>query len=467
MAGSAALTNQSHSAVRLGWLDALRGMAALAVVFDHLSYHVLKGVRLFVYGWFDPGSYGVFVFFLISGYIVPASLERTGSVRTFWVSRLFRLYPMYLLVIAGSVLLWRLNIIALPGSGDLLTTALTWLLMLPDLMAGPNVPNVVWSLSFEMVFYLLLTALFVCRIHRRSGRYSLGFAVAAVVLGGLLPRVWLSGHLATPRLAALAADLLIGAGLGLAVALRGTPRLLGTALAGGTGLVLLALNGAYASGWEALTILALMFTGTMLYRVDRGEYPRAKAITFTATVLGLAITAALLHDGASATSAASLRWISSLALAGVTFGAGLAFRDARVPAALTWLGVISYSVYLLHPLLISIYHRLPPARQDNMPFAVQVLVAMAFFAVLIALSSLTYLFAERPMQRLGRRLSRHLDVFLGPDHTPGGPGLAEKRQEVDPARAASCSPERTPVHGMSGIASSHGVTAQQPPGEAH
>ena len=29
---------------------------------------------------------------------MPASLERKGSVRTFWVSRLFRLYPLYLLV---------------------------------------------------------------------------------------------------------------------------------------------------------------------------------------------------------------------------------------------------------------------------------------------------------------------------------------------------------------------------------
>jgi peptidoglycan/LPS O-acetylase OafA/YrhL len=39
------------------------------------------------------GLYGVFVFFMVSGYIVPASLERRGSVRGFWVSRVFRLYP--------------------------------------------------------------------------------------------------------------------------------------------------------------------------------------------------------------------------------------------------------------------------------------------------------------------------------------------------------------------------------------
>jgi peptidoglycan/LPS O-acetylase OafA/YrhL len=65
---------------RLAWLGALRGIAALCVVFDHLTYSVLQPVRNSVYHWFDPGQYGVFVFFLVSGYIGPASLERKGSV---------------------------------------------------------------------------------------------------------------------------------------------------------------------------------------------------------------------------------------------------------------------------------------------------------------------------------------------------------------------------------------------------
>jgi hypothetical protein len=51
------------------------------VVFDHLTYSVFQPVRNSVYHWFDPGQYGVFVFFLVSGYIVPASLERKGLGR--------------------------------------------------------------------------------------------------------------------------------------------------------------------------------------------------------------------------------------------------------------------------------------------------------------------------------------------------------------------------------------------------
>src|SRR5579859_8186462 len=88
---------------RVAWLDALRGIAALGVVFDHLAVSLLRDFRIDVYQWLDTGSYGVFVFFLISGYIVPASLERKSSVRTFWVSRIFRLYPLYLLAVGVAV----------------------------------------------------------------------------------------------------------------------------------------------------------------------------------------------------------------------------------------------------------------------------------------------------------------------------------------------------------------------------
>src|SRR3984885_9198690 len=128
---------------RVAWLDALRGIAALAVVFDHLSPYLLAPIRTHVYHWLDPGEYGVFVFFIISGYIVPASLERKGSVRTFWVSRLFRLYPLYLLVVVLAILLWLPSMVSLRGAeSHPLSSTLEQLLMMSNVLAGPNVPNV-------------------------------------------------------------------------------------------------------------------------------------------------------------------------------------------------------------------------------------------------------------------------------------------------------------------------------------
>ena len=67
------------SASRLGWLDVLRGVAALAVVFDHISYYTLQHVRELIYQWFDPGNYGVFVFFLIRGTSCPRRWSARGA----------------------------------------------------------------------------------------------------------------------------------------------------------------------------------------------------------------------------------------------------------------------------------------------------------------------------------------------------------------------------------------------------
>jgi peptidoglycan/LPS O-acetylase OafA/YrhL len=103
--GSQLATFRSAVAKQLAWLDALRGIAALCVVFDHLAYLVLQPVRNAVCQWFGPDQYGDFVFFLVSGYIVPASLERTGSIRSFWVSRVFRLYPLYLFAVGATLVL--------------------------------------------------------------------------------------------------------------------------------------------------------------------------------------------------------------------------------------------------------------------------------------------------------------------------------------------------------------------------
>src|ERR1700742_2912722 len=181
-------TTDTNRERRLAWLDALRGFAALCVVFDHGSTLLLLPVRSFLYQWLNLAQYGVFVFFMVSGYIVPASLERKGSVRGFWISRAFRLYPMFLVVLVLSAVAYKTGHGTVANTGKHpLTAALGWMFMLQNLVAGLNVPVVIWTLSYEMVFYLLLAALFSWGIHRRSGWYATAFAVGAVALGGVLP----------------------------------------------------------------------------------------------------------------------------------------------------------------------------------------------------------------------------------------------------------------------------------------
>ena len=407
---------------RLAWLDVLRGLAALAVVFNHFGYFVPPRLNGPVYQWINPGDYGVFVFFLISGYIVPASLERKGSVRTFWVSRLFRLYPLYLLAVAVAVALYMVHVGGLRGEGaDPETSVLSQMLMMSNVLAGQNLPNVVWSLSYEMVFYLLLTALFMARVHRHSNRFALAFGTAAVVLGGLLPQAYFTSNLWSPRIIALIADLVVLTGLAFAVALRGMPRLVGATLAAMVGLTLLAFNGTWLFPWEALSILALMFTGTMLYRAEQGQYSWRKAIAIAVAVLGLAIAAGVWHHNPGNMSAHDQfvwerTWFMSVFVAGLTFGIGLALRHVTWPRILTWLGLISYSIYLLHPALIEVFRHLNWTSHHS--FWIQVLLDALFVAVLIGVCSATYLLVERPMQEVGRRLARRLDARFGPDRVP-------------------------------------------------
>ena len=100
-------------------------------------------------------------------------------------------------------------------------------------------------------------------------------------------------------------------------------------------------------------------------------------------------------------------WIATLAMVAATFALGLAFRARPVPRALTWLGLVSYSVYLLHhPLLRYVVAIVGDVRRS--PLIVQLPLATGYVAGVLVLSWLTYRFIESPMQVLGRRIGRRV-----------------------------------------------------------
>jgi peptidoglycan/LPS O-acetylase OafA/YrhL len=418
---------------RLGWLDALRGIAALCVVYAHFGTRVLPQVHRAVYNVFDPGLYGVLVFFLVSGYIVPASLERKGSVRNFWISRLFRLFPLFVFAIAAVLLLHEFGLASVRDTNQNVTASvLSHLFMLNELLGQANVIVVLWTLSYEMVFYVLLTALFTAGLHKRSGWCAAGFAAAALLLGGLLPTFWLSRSSLGLTPVALTGDVLIIGGLAVAVAARGRPRAAGAWLAAATVLILVAVNGRKGS-YEGLTILALMFTGTLLYRAEQGQINRRRAVAVATGIFTAAIVAGAWHVPATSppSQAALLQreWVVSVALAGLTFAVGMTLRNLRVPPVLAWLGLVSYSVYLLHPLLLDFYDSLPLTSIRH-SVGEQVAATGVFLAVLLACCALTYYLVEAPMQRLGRRVAARLDARLGPDRLEPLPAQVRSRRLV-------------------------------------
>jgi peptidoglycan/LPS O-acetylase OafA/YrhL len=208
--------------------------------------------------------------------------------------------------------------------------------------------------------------------------------------------------------------------------------------------VLLTFNQGYPYPWSGCVILALMFSGTLIYRAEQGQVNRIAAAALVAGVLALATAAGIWH-GARYGHHWEVQWATSVLLAGATFGLGLAVRRWRVPRWCAWLGMISYSVYLLHPLVFNAYRSIPVLhRTHTMPG--QVLFFAGLLAVIIGLSALTYYLIEKPMQRLGHRVAARFPNSAG---TPSGDGSSGLDDGADTAARRSAS-SSTAVAGGSG-----------------
>ncbi|MFD9112030.1 acyltransferase family protein [Streptomyces bottropensis] len=387
---------------RLGWLDALRGIAALVVVFDHSSYSFMAEFRQELMPEFNTSRYGIMVFFLVSGYIIPASLERRGCVRTFWIGRLFRIYPLWAAVVTGMMAAAALGVAEVRdfGGQNVAAVAAAHLMLLQELLGTPNLLLVLWTLSYEMAFYLLVVALFTVRLHQRSAAVAVTLAALAalsVAAGFVLPASALSDALGTGWLIALASVVMVTA---ICCASFGAAalRVFGGVLGGVLALALVALNGTVPV-WEGLVILAVMFLGTVVYRADTGQIRWVHAGCAAAVVVAFGVGSAYVDgDGGHFTRRA---WIVSFLLAVVTFGAGLLLRRRRIPRLLAGLGTISYSVYLVHPVLLAVSDGTIGRRRHD-----DLVLEVAFYIVLLPLCVLTYHCVEAPAQRWGRHLAR-------------------------------------------------------------
>lgn len=376
----------------MAWLDALRAIAAFLVVYAHLSHYLLRSVRGVSAEWLNAGPAGVMLFFLVSGYIIPASLERHGDLRRFWVGRFRRLFPLYTVVALLVVALGVTGVVPLdplvaahPG-----TTTVAHATMLPFLLGGSLVSPVFWTLTFEMVFYLLVGALFAVRLHRGSGIAATLLAVAAVVTAPLTPHLVPVGPLVVaPLLAAGLAAVLLG-GRWVVV--------LGSVALGGLALFLVVANQDPAHVWDAVLILAVMFTGTTVYRADHGQ-----AGWWQVWVAGGAVGAALLVNWfAELSSLHALipkymtRSVITLAVFGGGFALAMALRRRRTPGWLAWLGMISYSLYLVHYTLILVLAPVLTWLGVHLHGVAEIPAVAAYLGLLIGLSWLTHKYIELP-----------------------------------------------------------------------
>jgi peptidoglycan/LPS O-acetylase OafA/YrhL len=416
---SAGVADTSVRRGRLEFLDVLRGVAALMVVFQHGAEIVSRSYLRWSVAVFRPGEFGVVLFFIVSGFIIPASMERYQSLRKFWIGRVFRLFPLYWVVVVTAVAIHALlnrypltpAYLAAPRRNGLLN-----LTMLQDFLHVDAVIGASWSLSYELVFYLLVSILFVAGANRASVPASVVATSSIVLIGLFLPAGVTSSVLGgVDGWRALTLDkgaqFLVMATILIAVlvARRARDRARGWV---GVGLVVITLPlllNQPLDLWFSLSLFALMFAGTVFFRMASGAVNRRTGYLVVgfavATVLGTIHTWTVPHVGLAGATITAWPEIATFGGAAAVFAVFHRLRARRFPSVLTWLGAISYSVYLVHGVVLNLVPQVP---RPVLGVPAGVLTVTVWIGLTVGVSALTYRFVEVPFQEFGKKLIRRL-----------------------------------------------------------
>ena len=344
---------------RYEMIDGLRGLAALAVVAEHLGIAPL-------------GHQAVMLFFVISGYCIAAAVEsgrRRGlGLRGFMWRRLHRIYPPYFFALVFYVLTRVVK--AAYGEGDDLLRRpwLDWVQNLtltqwvtlpwhPVAQAAQNPKLVVaafWSLNYEEQFYLVMALVLLLCTARRVPMWLavVALSVAGLVWNCVAPGGWITGFFLEYWL-----HFSLGALLFYALCLSPGPAFRRTFLA-------------------AVTALGLFSVARILLAQPQ-ELPGLRAYDEFIVVCGFTL---FLY---------CMRPLSA------------AVGQSRLWRPVAALGTISYSLYLIHQfnltLVTDIAHTLAP-------HAGQLVRLGLMLALEVALASAFWFFCERPfLNSTGRK----------------------------------------------------------------
>jgi len=194
----------------------LRGLAALMVLFAHIlggtARHVYQDNAAYVEAIRTPwyfGTFGVQLFFVISGFVIlPSAMRyRPGE---FALRRFLRLYPLFFVL--------SLAFVGLNAATNAYPRLNTW----PAIVSGLSFLNLLtgteqltpnaWSLTYEVMFYVLVCAVIESAVRRRAriagsvavmmaSTFVFAFPMALYFLTGAAIRI-ASQHLCVPTIAA-------------------------------------------------------------------------------------------------------------------------------------------------------------------------------------------------------------------------------------------------------------------------
>lgn len=187
------MTDQSQSPAhavtngRILELDALRGLAALAVVLFHYTtrYDELFGHADSLPAALPWGHYGVDLFFMLSGFVILMTLDRTAATWKFIWGRFSRLYPAYwaAVFLTFAAVIW----FGLPGQEVSLGEAILNTTMIQALLGARHVDGAYWSLQAELIFYANMFVLYRLGAFRYPVTTVVCWVGAAVAIGLIQP----------------------------------------------------------------------------------------------------------------------------------------------------------------------------------------------------------------------------------------------------------------------------------------
>jgi len=356
---------------RIGHIDSIRGLAAYLVLIHHVVTNFARprqgtnpGSLLYdVAAQLNLGRAGVIAFFAISGFVICRSLQGTrhAGARKFLISRFFRLYPPF----------WTAIFLTLLVSFVLRDRAIDWLAvagnasMLFTLFDIEPLEGLYWTLEVELVFYALCLGLFLCGwIHRPL----------VLIFTSLALLAYYQFLFYQPALTAKISDRL-------------------------------------ATHWAEMPLfLAIMFWGGLfrMWYDDRGRtfsiggYPVPLVVPVFLLLFLILLRPFIyqyIHWGRIWELTQPIPYFIGLGM--FTFGA-LVVRINN--AFFVWLGAISYSIYLLHPVIIQamrIVLKSAPEQWGNLNILVYLLVCSVLS---ILLAGLVYTLVEKPAIQFGRAL---------------------------------------------------------------
>lgn len=166
-------------------LDGIRAIAVLIVFVSHIHY----------LGTLAPGGFGVTIFFFLSGFIITTLMrvehEKSGTLclKTFYLRRVYRIFPSLYITLGLVLLLIQLGILDTRHTFQGLMSSFfhytNYFVILGDRDIGQLLPGmeVTWSLAVEEHYYLLFPLLFIFSFKRmKRHHFSLVLLMICVLI---------------------------------------------------------------------------------------------------------------------------------------------------------------------------------------------------------------------------------------------------------------------------------------------